>query len=123
MEQSNQNAGSRAADGMPEGNAAAVDVDFIVVQFQLANNGQARISGLQDEKATAELRAELETFVCDGQFGDAMQRIYLKYSDYLLTIAKALLNNDKPTAEDVVHDVLVPLGIRDVPNGELEIEP
>jgi len=42
---------------------------------RLANNGQARITDGADEKALAELRAELETFVCDGQFGDALQRI------------------------------------------------
>ena len=40
----------------------------------LANNGQARIDG-----AAAELRAELETFVCEGQFSDAIQRILESY--------------------------------------------
>lgn len=42
---------------------------------RLANNGQARITDTVDEQAQTELRAELETFVCDGQFGDALQRI------------------------------------------------
>ncbi len=37
---------------------------------------------------------------------DALQRIYEKYRDYLLTLAMALLN-DAATAEDVVHDVFV----------------
>ncbi len=37
---------------------------------------------------------------------DALQRIYEKYRDYLLTLAMALLN-DGATAEDVVHDVFV----------------
>jgi RNA polymerase sigma-70 factor (ECF subfamily) len=37
---------------------------------------------------------------------DALQRIYEKYRDYLLTLAMALLN-DTATAEDVVHDVFV----------------
>jgi len=46
---------------------------------RLANNGQARITDGSDEKARAELRAELETFVCDGQFGDALQRILDRY--------------------------------------------
>lgn len=46
---------------------------------RLANNGQARITDTSDEKATDELRAELETFVCDGQFGDALQRILDRY--------------------------------------------
>lgn len=46
---------------------------------RLANNGQARITDSSDEQALAELRAELETFVCDGQFGDALQRILDRY--------------------------------------------
>ena len=46
---------------------------------RLANNGQARIADAADERARAELRAELETFVCDGQFGDALQRILDRY--------------------------------------------
>jgi RNA polymerase sigma-70 factor (ECF subfamily) len=37
---------------------------------------------------------------------DALQRIYQKYRDYLLTLAMALVN-DSATAEDVVHDVFV----------------
>ncbi len=37
---------------------------------------------------------------------DALQRIYEKYRDYLLTLAMALLN-DGATAEDIVHDVFV----------------
>jgi RNA polymerase sigma-70 factor (ECF subfamily) len=37
---------------------------------------------------------------------DALQRIYEKYRDYLLTLAMALVN-DGATAEDVVHDVFV----------------
>ncbi len=37
---------------------------------------------------------------------DALQRIYEKYRDYLLTLAMALLN-DAGTAEDIVHDVFV----------------
>ena len=46
---------------------------------RLANNGQARITETADEQEMAELRAELETFVCDGQFGDALQRILDSY--------------------------------------------
>lgn len=41
----------------------------------LANNGQARITGERDARAMQELRAELETFVCDGQYRDAIERI------------------------------------------------
>ena len=37
---------------------------------------------------------------------DALQRIYQKYRDTLLTLAMALLN-DGATAEDIVHDVFV----------------
>lgn len=37
---------------------------------------------------------------------DALQRIYEKYRDYLLTLAMALVN-DTATAEDVVHNVFV----------------
>lgn len=44
-------------------------------QIALANNGQARISETRDERTNQELRAELETFVCDGQYGDALERI------------------------------------------------
>jgi hypothetical protein len=41
----------------------------------LANTGQARIVDKPDERSTQELRAELETFVCDGQYGEAIDRI------------------------------------------------
>jgi len=37
---------------------------------------------------------------------DALQRIYEKYRDYLLTISMAILN-DAALAEDIVHDVFV----------------
>jgi RNA polymerase sigma-70 factor (ECF subfamily) len=37
---------------------------------------------------------------------DALQRIYEKYRDYLLTVAMALVN-DANLAEDIVHDVFV----------------
>ena len=46
---------------------------------RLANNGQARIDDAADGPAREELRAELETFVCEGQFGDALQRILDRY--------------------------------------------
>jgi hypothetical protein len=46
---------------------------------RLANDGQARIVDTPDDKARAELRGELETFVCDGRFGDALQRILDRY--------------------------------------------
>jgi RNA polymerase sigma factor (sigma-70 family) len=43
-------------------------------------------------------------FKCGSR--DALQRIYEKYLNYLLTVAMALLN-DAGRAEDVVHDVFV----------------
>ena len=45
----------------------------------LANNGQARITAGRDSQVMRELRAELETFVCRGQFADALQRILEGY--------------------------------------------
>lgn len=45
----------------------------------LANGGQARITASADARAMEELRAELETFVCDGQYGDALERILRSY--------------------------------------------
>ena len=50
----------------------------------LANDGQARIRNEPSLQAEAELRAELSTFVCDGQYGLAIERIlgaYLKHFD------------------------------------------
>lgn len=45
----------------------------------LANNGQARITTLDDENSRKELEAELTTFVCDGQYGRAMDVILQSY--------------------------------------------
>ncbi|WP_126425785.1 BREX system P-loop protein BrxC [Brevibacillus marinus] len=45
----------------------------------LANEGQARITETRDDRAIRELRSELETFVCDGQYGDAIERILQSY--------------------------------------------
>ena len=45
----------------------------------LVNHGQARISDRADEKVLAELRGELSTFVCEGQFADGIQRILTSY--------------------------------------------
>ena len=43
---------------------------------RLVNNGQARISNDDDGgKILQELRGELETFVCEGQYADGMQKI------------------------------------------------
>ena len=45
----------------------------------LANNGQARITTLDDENSRRELEGELSTFVCDGQYGKAMELILQSY--------------------------------------------
>ena len=42
---------------------------------RLANGGQARITNHSDQITTAALRWELETFVCEGQFGRALEII------------------------------------------------
>jgi hypothetical protein len=45
-------------------------------QHALANNGQARIANESDDaKVMAELRAELSTFVCEGQYAEGMIKI------------------------------------------------
>ncbi len=49
------------------------------LQVRLANNGQARIAQGSDERVMRELQAELETFVCKGQFADALVRILERY--------------------------------------------
>jgi hypothetical protein len=41
----------------------------------LVNQGQARIADKTTDKALEELRGELSTFVCEGQFADGLQRI------------------------------------------------
>jgi hypothetical protein len=45
----------------------------------LVNHGQARISDRADDRVLAELRGELSTFVCEGQFADGIQRILASY--------------------------------------------
>lgn len=46
----------------------------------LVNHGQARITDeAADGKALAELRGELQTFVCEGQFASGMERILRSY--------------------------------------------
>jgi len=52
------------------------------------------------------LEDKLLVLKCKRGSKDAMRRIYEKYKDYLLTLAKALLT-EKTAAEDVVHDVFV----------------
>jgi len=52
------------------------------------------------------LEDKLLVLKCRRGNKDAMCRIYEKYKDYLLTLAKGLLN-EQEAAEDVVHDVFV----------------
>jgi RNA polymerase sigma-70 factor (ECF subfamily) len=52
------------------------------------------------------LEDKLLVLKCRHGSKDAMCRIYQKYKDYLLTLAKGLLG-EQAEAEDVVHDVFV----------------
>lgn len=45
----------------------------------LVNQGQARIADKTNEKVVEELRGELSTFVCEGQYADGIQRIISSY--------------------------------------------
>src|SRR5260370_31858526 len=46
-------------------------------RYDLVNNGQARIQNESaDEKMLAQLRGELSSFVCEGQYADGMARIF-----------------------------------------------
>ena len=49
--------------------------------FPLVNQGQARIVDSHNEKALEELRGELSTFVCEGQYADGIQKIIRSYLD------------------------------------------
>ena len=49
------------------------------VTTPLANNGQARITDSLNDQAAEELRAELSTFVCEGQYQDGILRIVESY--------------------------------------------
>jgi hypothetical protein len=45
----------------------------------LVNQGQARIADKTNEKVLDELKGELSTFVCEGQFADGMERIVASF--------------------------------------------
>lgn len=51
----------------------------------LVNQGQARIADKSNDKVFEELRGELSTFVCEGQYADGIQRIL---STYLASITQ-----------------------------------
>jgi len=52
-------------------------------EYPLINQGQARISDESDPKAREELRGELSTFVCEGQFSDGLIRILRSFLENL----------------------------------------
>ena len=47
----------------------------------LINQGQARISDSRNQRALDELRGELSTFVCEGQYAEGVQRIVRSFLD------------------------------------------
>ena len=49
----------------------------------LINQGQARITDRQNERAMQELHGELSTFVCEGQYADGLQKIIRSFIDNL----------------------------------------
>ena len=49
----------------------------------LVNQGQARIVNTRDARALEELRGELSTFVCEGQYAEGVQRIVRSFLDNL----------------------------------------
>jgi hypothetical protein len=49
----------------------------------LVNQGQARITGERDDKTMAELRGELSTFVCEGQYAEGIQNVIHSFLDNL----------------------------------------
>lgn len=51
--------------------------------YPLVNQGQARIVDVKNMRALEELRGELSTFVCEGQYADGIQKIIRSYLDGL----------------------------------------
>lgn len=47
----------------------------------LVNQGQARIADSRNERAIQELRGELSTFVCEGQYAEGIQKIVRSFLD------------------------------------------
>ena len=52
-------------------------------EYPLINQGQARISDESDPKAREELRGELSTFVCEGQFSDGLDSVGMEIYAFL----------------------------------------
>ena len=51
--------------------------------YGLVNNGQARIVDTRSDRAMEELRGELSTFVCEGQYAEGVQKIIRSFLDDL----------------------------------------
>ena len=51
--------------------------------YPIINQGQARITDRQNERAIQELHGELSTFVCEGQYADGIQKIIRSFIDNL----------------------------------------
>ena len=49
----------------------------------LINQGQARLTDHDEERALEELRGELASFVCEGQYADGIQKIVRSFIDNL----------------------------------------
>ena len=49
----------------------------------IANDGQARIRSERTDAAAQELRQELESFVCDGEYGRALERVLSDFLEHL----------------------------------------
>lgn len=52
-------------------------------QYGLINQGQARIVDTRNERALEELRGELSTFVCEGQYAEGLIKIIRSFLDDL----------------------------------------
>lgn len=51
--------------------------------YPLVNQGQARLVDVKNQRALEELRGELSTFVCEGQYADGIEKIIRSYLDGL----------------------------------------
>ena len=80
---------------------------FVYVKVCGSNVIIYRRSSVREQLGRPEmLEDKLLVLKCRRGSRDAMCRIYAKYKDYLLTLAKGLLS-EQDAAEDVVHDVFV----------------
>lgn len=52
-------------------------------EFQLLNNGVAKVRDAQSEEELETLRFELKTFICEGQYEEGLVRLLRSYLDHL----------------------------------------